>query len=216
MENAGYSITNHYQSGAATQFSNQIHLDQCVFRSCMELPSPYHFFHYAVYWPHWGPSLRDSCGWCVLIILWNRGLPGAHRSPSLPIIEPVVMERQEQRLWDRRTETTGVWTVWWFVEGLTCDPTSSSGLFCFLLFHLTTNPGRQQLSSRLNFLSTEMPFHSRVLFSSWISSFGFISSKMVPCCWNDPTGWALQKNASVNECVCFQKQSGGATQCCEC
>lgn len=85
----------------------------------------------------------------MLIILWNRGLPGAQWSPSLPIIEPVVMQRQKQRQWDRRTEPTGVRTVWWFDEGLTCDLTSSSGLFCFLLFQLTTDPGRQQLSSCL-------------------------------------------------------------------
>lgn len=80
-------------------------------------------------------------------VWWNRGLPGAPLSPSLPIIEPVVVERQKQRQWDRWTETTGVCTVGWLVEGLTCDPTSSSGPFCLLLFQLTTNPGRQQLSA---------------------------------------------------------------------
>lgn len=85
-----------------------------------------------------------------------------------------------------------------FDEALTCDPTSSSGLFCFLLFQLTTNPGRQQFFFMFNFLCTKMLFHSRILFSSWISFFGFVSSEMVPCCWNDPTGWARQQNASVN------------------
>lgn len=154
--------------------SSPIHLYECVFRSCMSLPSLYHFFHYAVYWPQLGAFIErflwlvcDGTGAC-LELRWVLVYPLLNQWWWRDRSKDSETDGQRQLEF---VPLDGLLKVW----HATLRAAQDLSAFCYSSWQLT-QVGSSSLHSHIS-SCTKMLVQRWTLFSSSPYFFGFISSK---------------------------------------